>query len=161
MKDDSLDAVYDCVVYLQALINPAGPAGACIQYLLDGQVRVYASDYVIGEVLDVARRPSISRKFEISDYDVARFLDPIVRRIEVVDEVPDLFHLSTDPDDAHYVNLAIATGAAYVVSRDGHLLRLSDEAMADGAELRARYPHLQILTPPRFLAKVRAQSEQD
>jgi putative PIN family toxin of toxin-antitoxin system len=111
MKDNPLDAVFDCVVYLQALINPAGPAGACIQYFLDGEVRVFASDYVLQEFMDVIRRPSISAKFAIGDEDIARFLDPIIRRVEFVYDVPSLFQLAADADDAHYVNLAIATGA--------------------------------------------------
>jgi putative PIN family toxin of toxin-antitoxin system len=157
MQDDLLEAVYDCVVYLQALINPSGPAGACVQYLLDGQVRVYASDYVLDEIVDVARRPSIATKFGIGDEDIARFLDPVIRRVEFVDSIGDSFQLSADPDDAHYVNLAIAAGAGHIVSRDMHLLRLGDESCTEGVDFRARYPQIRILSPPQFLVEVRAR----
>ena len=56
-----------------------------------------------------------------------------------------------DPDDAHYVNLAITCEAMLVVSRDQDLLDLMHDSNADGRMLRAQYPEFCVLTPPEFL----------
>jgi len=71
----------------------------------------------------------------------------------VLSEVPRVFTLERDPKDEPYVNLALATGAQYLVSRDRDLLDLMSVA-----DFRQRYPALNILDPPAFL---RALAEQE
>jgi putative PIN family toxin of toxin-antitoxin system len=55
-------------------------------------------------------------------------------------EVPRTLTLPRDPKDEPYLNLALAVGAQYLVSRDKDLLDL----MNDGS-FRQRYPDLTIL----------------
>ena len=52
----------------------------------------------------------------------------------------------SDPKDAPYVNLALATRATFLVSRDKDLLDLMKDA-----GFRERYPALVILDPAEFL----------
>jgi predicted nucleic acid-binding protein len=70
----------------------------------------------------------------------------------VVAPPPDTFSYPRDPDDAHYVNLAISSQANLVVSNDKDLLDLMQDTNADGKRVRAAHPGLRIFTPPQFLA---------
>ena len=54
-----------------------------------------------------------------------------------------------------YINLAIAAGASYLVSRDNDVLDLAKLSNPDGGRLRSHTPHLQILDPVSFLAEAR------
>ncbi len=62
--------VFDCNVYTQALMNPLGPAGACVQAALDGRVMLYLSDAVLAEIREIPDKPTprmmgvTSRKME-------------------------------------------------------------------------------------------------
>ena len=79
--------------------------------------------------------------------------------LEPVATVPHAIDLAADPDDAHYVNLAIAAGAEFVVSRDFQLLRLMDSGIEEGADFQRRFPHIRVVTPSRFLQEVRARNK--
>jgi predicted nucleic acid-binding protein len=65
--------------------------------------------------------------------------------------VPPIFEYPRDPDDAHYVDLAIAADAKLIVSRDNDLLSLRDPATVAGQDFLSRFPLLLILTPPEAL----------
>ena len=74
-----------------------------------------------------------------------------------VDSVPEQFAYERDPDDAHYVNLALAPEAEVLVSRDSDLLALADGTSAQGAEFRSRFPGLRISDPVAFLRGFEAE----
>jgi predicted nucleic acid-binding protein len=63
-----------------------------------------------------------------------------------------------DPDDAPYVDLALAVGATSLVSRDSDLLDLMDDTNAAGRELRRRYPSFHVMTPPALAGLLRERS---
>ncbi len=67
---------------------------------------------------------------------------------------PELFAYQRDPEDAHYVNLAVAADARLIVSRDKDLLDLMDLAKPEAADFQNRYPALRILSPVEFLREV-------
>ena len=66
-----------------------------------------------------------------------------------------LFEYERDPKDEPYINLAIAAGARYLVSRDADILDLASGASQDGARVQSHAPDLQILDPASFLAALR------
>jgi predicted nucleic acid-binding protein len=57
-----------------------------------------------------------------------------------------VFSCPRDPDDEPYVNLAVAAGARYLVTRDKDLLDLMEDA-----DFRRRFATLAILDPAAFL----------
>ncbi len=83
------------------------------------------------------------------------------RPIEIVATLlagfPETFTYQRDPDDAHYVNLALAADAKLIVSRDNDLLDLMDATKPEAAEFQTRYPSLRILSPVGFLREVAAE----
>ena len=81
------------------------------------------------------------------------------RRATTIPEVPRLFVYERDPKDEPYINLAIAAGASYLVSRDADILDLAERDNHDGARLRRYAPNLRILDPASFLADLRRTVE--
>lgn len=63
---------------------------------------------------------------------------------------PRVESLERDPKDEPYLNLAIATKAEYLVTRDRDLLDLMHDS-----SFQQRYPDLRILDPVEFLNEIR------
>jgi predicted nucleic acid-binding protein len=77
---------------------------------------------------------------------VKTFVDTAVRQASMLSNVPHVFSYPRDPDDEPHVDLAVAVGATYLVSRDTNLLELMDDP-----DFRARFPSLTILDPVALL----------
>lgn len=101
-------------------------------------------------LLEIRELPQkLSAKLGVKPERVARFLIDLAKYTEPVATIPAQFSYERDPDDAHYVNLAIATRATFLVARDKDLqdlMRIED--------FRRRFPDLHIVTPPEFLREV-------
>src|ERR1051326_2594886 len=144
-------AVFDCMVFLQAATNSNGPARACLELVETGHIRLLVSPEILQEVEEVLRRPKIRAAFpQLSDEHVADFIARVKELVILQEETPLVFHLPRDPDDEPYINLAIETAPASLVSRDKDLLSLMDDD-----DFRRRYPDLTILSPAAFLQQVR------
>lgn len=148
---DGARVVFDCNVLLQALASPGGPAGRCVQLVLDGRVLLFISPMVIEELRDVASRPKVVAKLRLAADRVDEFIDAIGAASTVLVDVPELFRYARDPDDAHYVNLALAADARCIVSRDSDLLDLVTTSVADAVDFRTQFPRLRIVDPVTFL----------
>jgi predicted nucleic acid-binding protein len=68
------------------------------------------------------------------------------------DPVPHIFDFPRDPDDAAYVDLAAASGATFLVTRDKDLLSLTTDHSIEAKQFRQRFPSLSIVTVEDFLA---------
>lgn len=146
-------AVFDATTLLQAATNRRGPAGACLALVDEGHVRLVTSDVALEEIREVLQRPAIRRAFpRLTDQSVQDFLEHIVEKAQKMEHVPAVYRLTRDPDDEPYVDLAIASKAGFLVSRDKDLLDLMKNE-----EFRNTYQSLSILDPVAFLRHVRAQ----
>jgi uncharacterized protein len=140
-------AVFDCMVFVQALANAKGPACACYELVRSGRLLLSVSPEVITEVGDVLSRPKVRRKLPaLTDETVEVFLRDVLGRATMLSDVPEAFRLERDPKDERYINLAVASDASYLVTWDRDLLDLmNDEGF------RQQFPHLTILEPPALL----------
>lgn len=147
-------AVFDCVVLLQAAANPAGAAGACLAFVESGDVKLFLSTAILDEARDVFMRPQTRMRFrQLTDEHVDRYLLKVTTLATFMHDVPAALQLRRDPTDEPYVNLAIATQASFLVTRDNDLLDLmKNEAF------RTSYPALVILDPVAFLHHVRGEA---
>ena len=59
-----------------------------------------------------------------------------------------------DPDDSHYVNLALHAEAGVIVSRDKHLLNLMDAARKEAQEFMAQFPAIRVIDPVELLQEL-------
>lgn len=143
--------VFDCMIYFQATARPNGPAAACLMLLDAGLIELAVSEDILREVHHVLTRPKVQRKNPLLSEAVAANLIARLRRTAtLVDPVPALFSYRRDPDDVPYLNLAIATGAALLVTRDNDLLDLMADS-PDGIAFRGLCPGIAILQPSEFL----------
>lgn len=157
----SRTAVFDCNVFLQLMINPRGAAHGCWESVLSGEVQLFVSEFVIGEIRALPHHPRLRRFRQITEEKVGEFIAELLSIAVLVDEPPALFELPRDPDDAHYVNLAIATGSMLVVSNDRDLLDLMEDTNDTGIVLRIRYPKFRVLTPSAFLQELKPPSRRE
>lgn len=147
-------AVFDCNILLQALGAPDGPAGRCVQLVFNGNVQLFISPTVIEELIDVASRPKVVRKFQITPDRLQLFVQTLHVAATAVTTINPVFEYNRDPDDAHYINLALAANARLIVSRDNDLLDLMSADLPEAQDFRSRFPTLQVLTPVQFLQQL-------
>jgi predicted nucleic acid-binding protein len=82
-------------------------------------------------------------------------LNDVAPLAEMINDVPDTYQHPVDPDDSHYVNLALAAGATLITSRDRHLLALMDQSQSLGRAFRQQFPQLDIIRPEELLSRLR------
>jgi hypothetical protein len=58
VSDQPQRVAFDCNIFAQALLNPLGPAGACVNAAIDGRVRLFISEYVLEEIRDIPNKPT-------------------------------------------------------------------------------------------------------
>lgn len=152
--------VFDCVVFIQALIAARGPAAECLERARRGEVALFTSDALLAELTDVATRPRLTRKYSgLTAERVASFTADLVRHSVLIPTSPKAFPLPRDPYDEPYTDLAIAVNARYLVTwNERHLTYLMKRDTPEGIEFCRRYPNLTILDPPSLLAQLRNEA---
>lgn len=147
--------VFDCMVFLQGAGRPGGPASACLTLVDDDRVELFLSDEILAEVRDVLTRPKTQQRFPLLTAEsVDEFTHDVECKSVVLANVPSAYALPRDPKDERYLNVAIATNAEFLVSRDLDLLDL----MKDAA-FRQQFPRLTILDPAAFLRVMVSRDE--
>jgi putative PIN family toxin of toxin-antitoxin system len=142
--------VFDCVILLQAAGRPAGPAAACLQAVRDGRLELFLSPDILAEVQDVLSRPKTLQKFPaLTPEAVDMFLGDVAAHATTLQAVPKVFALARDPKDEPYVDLAAATRARYLVTRDKDLLDLMDDTA-----FRQQFPGLTVIDPVTLLREL-------
>jgi putative PIN family toxin of toxin-antitoxin system len=153
-------AVFDCNVLFQGLISSRGPAHSLLEAVKERKVLLFLSNHVVAEFRDVASRPRVQRRYRLTAAVVDSFCAELVANASLIDDVPHIFDFPRDPDDAHYIDLAVAANAKLVVSRDQDLLSLRDPATSEGREFAARFPSIEILTPPELVRRLEMAANQ-
>ena len=157
MPLEALNVVFDCPIYAQALINPRGPAAACLTRAQSEEFRLFLSEYVIREIRELPTK--IDVRLGVTPDRVERLLLDLAKYVRFVEHVPEVYVHPHDPDDSPYVDLAIASGSSLIVSRDRHLLDLMDPSREEGRAFRAQFAALRIVDPTSLLRELdRARS---
>jgi putative PIN family toxin of toxin-antitoxin system len=159
MTTTPVRVVFDCNVFFQALTSPAGPAARLLELVATQDLALFVSAYALDELRDVSQRPHLVAKYRLDATIVEEFIADVRSFATWLDPVPHVFDFGRDPDDAHYVDLALAADAKLIVSRDRHLLDLRAGTTQESQDFQQRFPQLAILTPPEALALVRATQE--
>jgi putative PIN family toxin of toxin-antitoxin system len=146
------NVVYDCNVFVQALINLNGPAGRCVQMAKDGEVLLFVSPFVLAEIREIHLKAP--PKYGLTAGQTDELARAVALFATILTDVPDVYQHPYDPDDSAYVNLALKAEARLIVSRDRHLLMLSDASRKEGQEFQARFPGIRVLDPVKFLREL-------
>jgi putative PIN family toxin of toxin-antitoxin system len=151
--------VFDCNVFVQGIANRNSPARTALRLFFDGSVSLFVSEATLGELRDVLSRPELRRKLPaINDRIVKGLLLKLEAKAILISNVPEEYRYERDPDDEIYLNLAIATNASYLVSKDDDFLDLMRTDTDIARRFRVRYPFLQILTAADFVRKMKSPS---
>lgn len=154
MNNPPKKVVFDCNIFAQAILNPLGPAGGCVDAAIDGRVTLFISDFILAEIGDIPNKPS-PRKMGVTAQKAEVLIAMLIDSAERIAAPPAVFVHPIDPDDSPYVNLALAADARLIVSRDRHLLNLNNPAKPWSAEFRSRYPLLQVISAEELLEILR------
>jgi putative PIN family toxin of toxin-antitoxin system len=156
MNEAAERVVFDCNIFAQALITPLGNAGQCVHKVLEGRVRLFWSEYVLGEIRRITEKKT-PRKLGVTDARVQALIARLIPVAHLVDHPPSVYHHPIDPKDSHYVDLAVAANAKLIVSRDKHLLHLMDPLKPNTKDFIARFPDLVVLQPEQLLELIRVK----
>jgi putative PIN family toxin of toxin-antitoxin system len=150
-----ISAVFDCMIFLQAITSNTGPGAACMKFVEQGDVRLFLSADILGELRGVFLLPSTQMKYpSLTNAKVEMVLAKLTALGEFIDNVPLVMQLARDPKGEPYLNLAIAARASFIVTWDNDLLSLMEQAA-----FRKDYPSLSVITPVEFLSHVRGGIE--
>ncbi len=140
--------VFDCMIFLQALANDASPAAGALDLVDTGEITLFVSEQVLREVRKVLDRPEVRTALPgINDLRIESLFRRLEKKAALVKEVPTVFEFPRDPEDEPYINLAIAIGAKFLVSRDRDLLDLMTAHDVESKQFRQRFRLLTIVEP--------------
>ena len=156
MPDKKTGVVFDCNIYVQALISDLSAAAKCFEMARDDTINLFISDSTFAELIEVLSRPKILGLLSgCGPNRIQTFLEEVLAVSIMVNNCLRKFSFSRDPDDEPYINLAIAADADYIVSRDKDLLNLMTGHTDEAKEFRQKFRHLKVVEPVEFLRIVR------
>ena len=159
---DRLPVVFDCMIFLQGLIKDKGTAVDCLDLFEQGKLELFISTELLDEVKDVLTRPKLQAKYALlTEKRANNLIEQLQTRATFVKSVPKKFSYSRDPKDEPYINLAVAAGANYIVSRDSDLLDLMTGYTDECKEFRQRFRPLKVIEPIELLRLVRDAESQE
>jgi predicted nucleic acid-binding protein len=104
------------------------------------------------------RRELTCRYPHLTSERVANFYAEVESLAILIPTPPKSFALSRDPDDEIFIDLAVAGAAEYIVTWNArHLTYLTKSGTAEAKDFRTRFPGINILSPPEFLALLDAE----
>jgi putative PIN family toxin of toxin-antitoxin system len=142
------------MIFAQAMISRSGPSAACLGYVRSGSLQLFWSDYVLQEIRELPSK--LPQRLNLTTERVEAFIADVAPYAERLTDVAELYENPFDLDDSHYVNLAVASGADLISSRDGDLLHLMDVTRPEAQEFQMRFPQLRILPPEQVLSLLRS-----
>jgi putative PIN family toxin of toxin-antitoxin system len=114
-------------------------------------VTVFISQDIVEEVRHVLSLPELQNKFSmLTEVRVKALLERLEEDAILIHNVPETFRYTRDPADEMYINLALVTGARYLVTYDNDLLALMRESK-ESLDFQHRFPLLRIVEPLTFL----------
>jgi putative PIN family toxin of toxin-antitoxin system len=134
-----------------------------VRFAGERKFKLFVSEYVLAEIRDLPNDEKVEAKFGLTVETAERFVAELLTYAEYCEVVPKVYQHPHDPDDSHYIDLAVATKSNLVVSRDRHLLALNVVNLRREwvQEFRKRFPDLRILDPVDFLRWFEAQTSTD
>lgn len=149
---ETLSAVFDCMIYLQAAVNEKSPAAELFRQVEKGNIRLFVSDETLDEIHCVFTRQKILAKYpHLTAGYVEIFLVRVLSKAELITKIPVHFEYSRDPKDGQYINLAVEAESNYIVSRDNDLLDLMKDYTDEAKDFRRRFRQIKIVNPVEFL----------
>ena len=151
--------IFDCMVFVQAIASP-GTAHRCYKRTMERGDPLYVSAETMDELRSVLERTELQAKLKgITPDRVCALMHHLSEMAVLISPVPSVFSFPPDPKDEPYLNLAIASKAGALVTRDKALLKLAEPGNCFAQELADHHPDLRIVLPEEHLDSETAESE--
>lgn len=152
ISSDKIRVVFDCNIYLQAVVRGGSPAGLCFKLAEKRIIKLFVNEDILAELKDVLNRPEIRNKFaNLTDERIEELLNSLANISESLKDVPKVFSLPRDVDDEPYINLAVESEADFIVTHDKDLIGLMTDYDSKSKEFRQKFRTLKIVQPLEFL----------
>lgn len=116
--------VLDTNQHISAIIRPNGNPAQIVQLWRVGRLELAISP-LLEEFKDVAHRPRIQQKYNLSDADIAEYFAALITYAIVVPGTITVETVPDDPTDNFVIACAVEAEADVTISGDQHLLSLS------------------------------------
>jgi putative PIN family toxin of toxin-antitoxin system len=131
------------------------PADRIVRGCLDREFVLALSKPVLAEYRSVLNYPEIlARNPEITSKRIVLLLQRLKFYSDYQKTIPVRFEFDRDPDDAKFIELAIAGKATHIISHDKDLLDLRQSHSDAARRFRQRLPRTSIVTAKDFVATV-------
>lgn len=97
-----------------------------LELMRSGKVKVYASEAMVEELLDVLGRPKFSRRLALLGFTPQEVVNSFISWVEVVEVGEVETVVISDPDDDQIIACAKLVNADFIVSGDADILNLKD-----------------------------------
>ncbi len=156
-----VSVVFDCMIFLQGLISKSGIAVNCFELFENEIIELFVSEEVLAEIQDVITRPKLQAKYSrLTNERAERLVEVLRTKATLIKDVPTVFNYPRDPKDEKYINLAVAAGSEFIISRDMDLLDLMTGFDNDSKEFRQKFRPLKIIQPSEFLKIVEERTKE-
>ena len=118
-----MKVVVDTNNFVSALINK-GPSFRIIELWRHEHFIVVTSQSILKEIRRVLGYSRIARRYNLTEKDVESLILLLERKAMVLENLPEIKAVAEDSDDDKFIACAVKAQADYIVSGDGHLLKL-------------------------------------
>ena len=147
--------VFDCNTFVQAVAFDNGPAAQCVKLVESGHVELFLSKSVLAELRRVFGYDEVlAISHNMTPPRIAAFLKRLTYRATLVRNMRHAIDFERDRKDEPYLDLAAATRADYLVTRDKDLLSLMTGHTAFCKRFRQTTHPLRIVNPVEFIQAV-------
>jgi putative PIN family toxin of toxin-antitoxin system len=119
-----LKVVIDINLFVSGLISKKGNPAKLLQLWHDHAFLLVISEQMVKEIERVLQYPRIRNKYNLKDEEIEQAVGTIKKFAVVLPDAIELGVVKDDPDDNKVLACALAAQADYIVSGDGHLLKL-------------------------------------
>ena len=116
--------VLDTNQHISAIIRPNGHPAQIVKLWRVGLIELAISPVILEEFEAVVHRPRIQQKYNLSDADIAEYLEVLKTFAVIVPGTITVNAVPDDPDDDIIIACAIEAEADVIISGDRHLLSL-------------------------------------
>jgi uncharacterized protein len=135
-------AVFDTNVVVSGFLSPAGPPGRIVEWMRNGSVQAVLDDRIMAEYAEVLGRPV----FRLPAAEVELVLAAIrARSFWVEAEAARTVRGLPDPDDAPFLECALASGVPLVTGNLRHFPKIAAK-------------NVTVITPAQFVALFKSEA---
>ena len=116
--------VLDTNQHISAIIRPNGHPAQIVKLWRIRLIELAISPFILEEFKAVVHRPRIQQKYNVSDADIAEYLEVLKTFAVLVPGTITVNAVPDDPDDNIIIACAIQAEADMIISGDQHLLSL-------------------------------------